>query len=80
MMDQEDIFYYLTLMNEQYAHPAMPEGARDGILKGMYVPAPTKNDAPMRAQLFGSGTILIRSPEGAENARGTIRLARTCGA
>ena len=35
--DQENIFYYLTLMNEQYEHPPMPDGARDGILKGMYV-------------------------------------------
>ncbi len=34
--DQESVFYYLTVMNEQYAMPAMPEGARDGILKGMY--------------------------------------------
>jgi pyruvate dehydrogenase E1 component len=59
-VDQEDIFYYLTLMNEQYEHPAMPEGVREGILKGVYVAKPTsKPDAPMRAQLFGSGTILI---------------------
>ena len=57
--DQEKVFYYLTVMNEQYAHPAMPEGARDGILKGMYVVKPTaKPKAKLRAQLFGSGTIL----------------------
>ena len=60
--DQENIFYYLTLMNEQYEHPPMPEGARDGILKGMYVVRPTsKPDAKLRAQLFGSGTILIEA-------------------
>ncbi len=35
-VNQESIFYYLTVMNEQYAMPAMPEGAHDGILKGMY--------------------------------------------
>ena len=35
-VDQESIFYYLTVMNEQYAMPPMPEGARDGILKGLY--------------------------------------------
>jgi pyruvate dehydrogenase E1 component len=59
-VDQEDIFYYLTLMNEQYEHPAMPEGVREGILKGLYLVQPTSRpDAPMRAQLFGSGTILI---------------------
>jgi pyruvate dehydrogenase E1 component len=57
--DQEKVFYYLTVMNEQYPHPPMPEGARDGILKGMYVIKPTgKPKAKLRAQLFGSGTIL----------------------
>ena len=35
--DQEDVFYYLTLMNENYQHPAMPEGAEEGILRGMYL-------------------------------------------
>ena len=34
--DQESVFYYLTVMNEQYAMPPMPEGSREGILKGMY--------------------------------------------
>ena len=58
-VDQESIFYYLTVMNEQYAMPAMPEGARDGILKGLYrFRAASKPDAPLRAQLFGSGAIL----------------------
>ncbi len=62
--DQENIFYYLTLMNEQYEHPPMPDGARDGILKGMYVARPTsKPNAKLRAQLFGSGTILIQALE-----------------
>ena len=35
--EQEDVFYYLTLMNENYQHPAMPEGAEEGILRGMYL-------------------------------------------
>ncbi|MFN7980070.1 MAG: pyruvate dehydrogenase (acetyl-transferring), homodimeric type [Vicinamibacterales bacterium] len=57
--DGENIFYYLTVMNEQYEHPAMPKGAREGILKGMYVAKPTSTPkAKLRAQLFGSGTIL----------------------
>ena len=34
--EQEDVYYYLTVMNENYPHPAMPEGAAPGILKGMY--------------------------------------------
>jgi len=58
-VDQESIFYYLTVMNEQYAMPPMPDGARDGILKGMYrFRATGKSDAKLRAQLFGSGAIL----------------------
>jgi len=47
------------VMNEQYAMPSMPPGAKDGILKGMYrFRAAEKPDAPLRAQLFGSGAIL----------------------
>jgi pyruvate dehydrogenase E1 component len=62
--DQESIYYYLTLMNEQYEHPPMPDGAREGILKGMYVAKPTsKPQAKLRAQLFGSGTILNQAIE-----------------
>jgi pyruvate dehydrogenase E1 component len=56
---QESIFYYLTVMNEQYAMPAMPEGSREGILKGMYrFRATAKPNAKLRAQLLGSGAIL----------------------
>ena len=55
--EQEDVFYYLTLMNENYRHPAMPDGAREGILRGMYLLRPGSGDGP-RVQLFGSGTIL----------------------
>ncbi|HYM24513.1 MAG TPA: pyruvate dehydrogenase (acetyl-transferring), homodimeric type [Vicinamibacterales bacterium] len=58
-IDRESIFYYLTVMNEQYAMPVMPEGAQDGILKGMYRFRATANPASTkRAQLFGSGAIL----------------------
>jgi pyruvate dehydrogenase E1 component len=58
-VDQESIFYYLTVMNEQYAMPVMPDGCRDGILKGLYrFRATSKPDASCRAQLFGSGAIL----------------------
>ncbi|MFN0313821.1 MAG: alpha-ketoglutarate dehydrogenase [Burkholderiales bacterium] len=56
---QEDVFYYVTVMNENYVHPAMPEGAREGILRGMYRvrEAPgVRREAPV--QLLGSGTIL----------------------
>jgi pyruvate dehydrogenase E1 component len=58
-VDQESIFYYLTVMNEQYAMPAMPDGSREGILKGLYrFRATGKPDAKLRAQLLGSGAIL----------------------
>ena len=58
-VEQESIFYYLTVMNEQYAMPEMPQGAHDGILKGLYrYRAASKPDAKLRAQLFGSGAIL----------------------
>jgi len=58
-VDQESVFYYLTVMNEQYEMPAMPEGSREGILKGLYKFRPSsKPAAKWRAQLFGSGAIL----------------------
>ena len=55
---QEDVFYYLTVMNENYTHPAMPKGAEEGILKGMYKFSTSKSKAKARVQLLGSGTIL----------------------
>jgi len=51
----EGVFYYLTVMNENYEHPPMREGAEEGILRGMH---PIRTDAKARAQLMGSGAIL----------------------
>jgi pyruvate dehydrogenase E1 component len=58
--EQEDVFYYLTLMNENYPHPAMPEGADEGILRGIYQlrDAGSARSKKPRVQLLGSGTIL----------------------
>ncbi|MGO9843151.1 MAG: pyruvate dehydrogenase (acetyl-transferring), homodimeric type [Candidatus Acidiferrales bacterium] len=57
--DGENIFYYITVMNEPYAMPAMPKGVEEGILKGMYkVRSATNKKAKLRAQLLGSGAIL----------------------
>jgi pyruvate dehydrogenase E1 component len=57
--DQEDVFYYITVMNENYTHPAMPEGVREGILKGMYLLREGTGDSRRATvQLLGSGTIL----------------------
>jgi pyruvate dehydrogenase E1 component len=55
---QEDVFYYLTVMNENYAHPGMPKGAEAGIIKGMYKFSSSKGKSKARVQLLGSGTIL----------------------
>jgi pyruvate dehydrogenase E1 component len=52
---QEDVFYYLTVANENYPHPPMPDGAREGILRGMYL---FKNNDKAKIQLLGSGSIL----------------------
>jgi pyruvate dehydrogenase E1 component len=56
--EQEDVYYYLTVMNENYPHPAMPEGAAPDIIKGMYLfkRGDAKPKGP-RVQLLGSGTI-----------------------
>jgi pyruvate dehydrogenase E1 component len=55
--NQEDIYYYLTVMNENYPHPPMPKGCEEGILKGLYLFQ--KGDRKkLRVQLMGSGTIL----------------------
>ncbi len=59
--DGESIFYYITVMNEPYEMPAMPDGVREGILKGLYKLRPsalTGKKAKHRAQLLGSGAIL----------------------
>jgi len=61
VQNQEDVYYYITLMNENYSHPAMPKGAEEGILKGMYQLSASKagkdGKAP-KVQLMGSGVIL----------------------
>jgi pyruvate dehydrogenase E1 component len=66
-VEQEDIFYYLTVMNEPWTQPRMPEGVRDGILKGLYrFRASEKKDSKRKAQLFGSGAILLEVLKAAE--------------
>lgn len=58
-VEQEDVFYYLTVENDIYSMPEMPDGVEEGILKGLYKfkPAAQKN-APLKAHLFGSGAII----------------------
>ncbi|MDW5415165.1 pyruvate dehydrogenase (acetyl-transferring), homodimeric type [Iodobacter sp. CM08] len=55
--NQENIYYYLSVMNENYSHPAMPEGSAAGILRGMYMFQEGAKDAALKVQLMGSGTI-----------------------
>jgi pyruvate dehydrogenase E1 component len=56
--EQEDVFYYVTVMNENYVHPPMPEGVHEGILRGMYLLRGAPGEGARRVQLLGSGTIL----------------------
>jgi pyruvate dehydrogenase E1 component len=63
---QEEAFYYVTVMNESYAHPPMPEGCREGIVKGMYLLKAAAQPGKLHAQLLGSGAILRESLAAAE--------------
>ena len=59
--EQEEVFYYITMMNENYPQPPLPKGSEEGILKGMYLLSEAQTgqgDEAKRVQLFGSGTIL----------------------
>jgi pyruvate dehydrogenase E1 component len=59
--EHEDVYYYITVMNENYAHPAMPEGAEEGIVRGLYRLSEGEASLDTRVQLLGSGTILRES-------------------
>ena len=64
--NQENIFYYLTTMNENYTHPEMPKDCKKGILKGMYLFKEFNNRGKTKVQLIGSGTILREMISAAE--------------
>jgi pyruvate dehydrogenase E1 component len=64
--DDQDVFYYLTLMNENYYHPPMPEGVETGIIKGLYHYQKAAANAKIKIQLMGSGTILNEVIKAAE--------------
>ena len=69
---QEDVFYYLTVANENYPHPAMPHGAREGILRGMYL---LKKNEQAKVQLLGSGPILREVLAAAERLEKDWKIA-----
>jgi pyruvate dehydrogenase E1 component len=65
--DKENVFYYVTVMNENYLHPDMPEGSAEGIIKGLYCLAPSSVKKPkLKVQLMGCGTILREVEAAAE--------------
>ena len=68
LADQEDAFYYITLMNENYPQTAMPADAREGILRGMYLlrGSDSSDEKTPHVQLFGSGAILREVVAGAD--------------
>ena len=57
--EQEDVFYYITVMNENYNHPELPKGVEDGVVRGMYKLPRPKGKKASKVQLLGSGTILL---------------------
>jgi len=68
LQDQEDVYYYITVMNENYSHPDLPQGVEDGIIKGMYLfkDAGKPKKGETRVQLLGSGTIMLEVIAAAE--------------
>lgn len=64
--NQEDIFYYVMVMNEKYQHPAMPEGVEEGIVKGMYPLRKSTHASTLKTTLLSSGTILREALAAAE--------------
>ncbi len=66
-VDNEDVYFYITTLNENYPHPAMPEGAEEGILKGMYKLKTVAGDgSALKVRLLGAGAILREVEAGAE--------------
>ncbi|WP_354003572.1 pyruvate dehydrogenase (acetyl-transferring), homodimeric type [Defluviimonas salinarum] len=65
-VDQDDVYFYLTLMNENYAHPDMPMGVEEDIIRGLYRFRETKKPGKKHVNLVGSGTILMQAIRAAE--------------
>ena len=64
--DQEDVYFYLTLMNENYSQPDMPDGVEDGIIRGLYRFREAAQPAERHVNLMGSGTILVQAIKAAD--------------
>lgn len=64
--DKENVFYYVTLLNENYSHPEMPQGVEEDIIKGMYLLKESTSKVKLKVQLMGSGAILREVEEAAK--------------
>ena len=74
--EQENVFYYLTVMNENYVQPAMPEGSQEGIIKGIYkLDTLTASKAKHKVKLLGSGTILRQVRDAAEILKNDFNIS-----
>ena len=74
-VQQDKVFYYMTAMNENYHHPAMPEGVEQDIIKGLYLFKQSAKKASARVQLMGSGTILLQVIQAAQILEDTFGIA-----
>ena len=74
----EEIFYYITLYNEDYPMPAMPEGVEEGILKGLYKFKAGAEGKKHKAQIFGSGPIIRSALKAQEILAERLRCFRRC--
>jgi len=72
--DKENCFYYITVMNENYAHPEMPVGIEEGIIKGMYLLEENTSGSELNVQLMGCGTILREVCEAADILRNDYKV------
>lgn len=76
--EQEDVFYYITLLNENYTHRAMPEGSQEGILRGLYqLMEQPDTSSNLRVHLLGSGSILREVEVAADKLREDFDIAAT---
>ena len=73
-VEQAPVYYYLTLMNEAYQHPAMPEGVEDDIVQGMYLLETLGDSAAPRARILGSGALLPEARRAAQQLVDTYGL------
>ena len=79
--EQEDVFYYLTVENDTYPMPAMPEGVEEGVLKGMYRFRKAPKNRRLKAQLLGSGAIVnMAHSRLRRSSTSATASAPTCGA